>query len=157
MDLQASKPASKQRSKEAAQRPCNQTSKQGSLQANKLEILYVILCILYSGFWVHLFFLRYSLMLSSRIRTRIIHAVKLPPHAGLAALRPMQRLRLNHQPRCCFASSAATRVSSIFWANSVENICTTPSGGPLSMMSLILSERPMERNCSNDGTRLRVT
>ena len=44
-----------------------------------------------------------------------------------------------------------------FCSNRVSNICTMPSGGPLSRTSRILSERPMDCNCFNDGTRLRVT
>ena len=66
-------------------------------------------------------------------------------------------LKQSDQPSRCFACNAAPWVSWIFCSNKVVNICTIPSGGPFSRISRILLERPMDCNCLNDGTRLRVT
>ena len=62
-----------------------------------------------------------------------------------------------YQPRRSFACCAATRVLWIFCENKVEKICTRFSGGPLSMISLTFVDKPIDINCFNEGTRLRVT
>ena len=62
----------------------------------------------------------------------------------------------HHPSRRC-AATAATFVSLILSANRVVKHCTSPSGGPLSIISLIFEDSPMETSCFSEGTRLKMT
>ena len=56
-------------------------------------------------------------------------------------------------PSSVMASATAICVCSIFSPNMFKNLVSFPSGGPLSMMSLNVVVKPIERSCFSDGTR----
>ena len=62
-----------------------------------------------------------------------------------------------HHPSRRRAATAATFVSLILSANRVVKHCTSPSGGPLSIIPLIFEDSPMETSCFSEGTRLKMT
>ena len=71
-----------------------------------------------------------------------------------AAPLPFSVIAPSSHPSSAMPSSTAICVCPIFSPNTLKNLVRNPSGGPLSMMSLIIIVvKPIERSCFSDCTR----